>query len=59
MKVKDYIQRIETIIEDIIISDVEDMITVKEEIDFILSMMYQDCEELSDEENERLEQIVC
>lgn len=59
MKVKDYIQRIETIIEDRIISDVEDMITVKEEIDFILSMMYQDCEELSDEENERLEQIVC
>lgn len=59
MKISHYIKRIETIIEDRIISDVEDMITVKEEIDFILSMMYQDCEELSDEENERLEQIVC
>lgn len=59
MRVKDYIKQVGTILDDRMVRNVEDIITVREELDYILSMMYQDCEELSDEENERLEQIVC
>ena len=59
MKVSHYIKQVGTILDDRMVRNVEDIITVREELDYILSMMYQDCEELSDEENERLEQIVC
>lgn len=59
MKISHYIKQVGTILDDRMVRNVEDIITVREELDYILSMMYQDCEELSDEENERLEQIVC
>ena len=59
MRIKDYIKQVGTILDDRLIKDVEDIITVKEELDYILSMMYQDCEELSTEQAAMLEQHVC
>jgi hypothetical protein len=59
MRIKDYIKQVGTILDDRLIKDVEDIITVKEELDYILSMMYQDCEELSTEQDAMLEQHVC
>ena len=58
-KISDYIKQVGTVLDDRMVRDVEDIITIKEEIDYILSQIYQDCEELSTEQVELLEQHVC
>lgn len=59
MRIKDFMQQVGTILDDRMVRDVEDIITIKEELDYILSQIYQDCEELSTEQVEMLEQHVC
>lgn len=59
MRIKDFMQQVGTILDDRMVRDVEDIITIKEELDYILSQIYQDCEELSTEQVELLEQHVC
>ena len=52
-------QQVGTILDDRVVRDVEDIINIKEELDYLLSQIYQDCEELSTEQVELLEQHVC
>ena len=59
MRIKDFMQQVGTILDDRMVRDVEDIITVREELDYLLSQIYQDCEELSTEQVELLEQHVC
>lgn len=59
MRIKDFMQQVGTILDDRMVRDVEDIITIKEELDYLLSQIYQDCEELSTEQVELLEQHVC
>ena len=59
MEIRDYMQQVGTILDDRMVRDVEDIITIKEELDYLLSQIYQDCEELSTEQVELLEQHVC
>ena len=59
MRIKDFMQQVGTILDDHMVRDVEDIITIKEELDYLLSQIYQDCEELSIEQVELLEQHVC
>ena len=59
MRIKDFMQQVGTILDDRMVRDVEDIITIKEELDYLLSQIYQDCEELSTEQVELLERHVC
>ena len=59
MRIKHFMQQVGTILDDRMVRDVEDIITIKEELDYLLSQIYQDCEELSTEQVELLEQHVC
>ena len=59
MRIKDFMQQVGTILDDRVVRDVEDIITIKGELDYLLSQIYQDCEELSTEQVELLEQHVC